>query len=227
MTSNGFGETGYDFDTDILGGLTADTVPDTEWLAPDVPNGAADIAEPDYAQPDTGLITQRQRSTKAKQYEKKIKGVLSAAFRVTAAHPATVPDAATILVYGPNWAEKAGDLAGDEPWFARGVDMFTEGTENSRLAFLTSSVIMALQFARNHEPTLQPNPDRAGFRIPFAGGRRFKIKWGIKLGRVRELTHDPVTLTDYVFSNPAVIRAMEKQGIHVGSPDQSGKRQRR
>lgn len=206
------------FDPDIFDGLQAEEIPDTEFAAPNIPDDAASLADEPYDSPDTGIITQRQRPQKAKTYERKVKSVLSAAFKVTASHPATVPDAAAILMYGPNLAEKAGDLAADEAWAARAIDFLTEGAENSKLAFASAAGIFALQILRNHEPSLQPNPDRKGFKIPFARGRRMKLKFGIKLGRVRELTHEPTALSDYVFSNPAVMAALKKQGINVQPP---------
>jgi hypothetical protein len=43
------------------------------------------------------------------------------------------------------------------------------------------------------------------------------MKLGIKLGRLRNLTHKPDALADYVFTNPEIIAELEKQDIHVAT----------
>ena len=188
----------FDFTTLAPDDIAADDIPD-------------DIGEPDQPQPQ---ITEKpKRSLRAKRYEKQVGAVLGAATRAAAEHPSTVPDAAALLYYGKNVAEKMGDLADADERVRKAIDIFSGGVENPYLAAFSSVAILGLQLVRNHEPKLEP--EVRGLRIPFTK-RVIKLKFGIKLGRVRALTHDPKELTRAAFT-PEVKAFLQKQGVRVAA----------
>lgn len=176
-------------------------------LAPeDIP---PDISEPDKPHPE---ITEKgKRSARAKRYEHQVGAILGAATRAAAEHESTIPDAAALLYYGKNVAEKFGDLADADEKVRKAIDVFSGGVENPYLAAFSSVAILGLQLIRNHEPQLVP--DVRGIRIPFTK-RTLKLKFGIKLGRIRALTHEPKELT-HAAMTPEVIAFLKKQGVRV------------
>jgi hypothetical protein len=190
---------------------------------------AAEIIEGEYDTPDKEFVQSATRGPIAKKYEKKIKTVLNVIFRQTVAHQAAVPDAAAILMYGPNFAEKWGDLSAHDPRVRRGVDMILEGAENPYLAAGMASVSLLLQIYRNHEDSLSPKgaveairksraeakqrePKR--LRIPFTK-RYIEFRFRLRMPAVENMTNDPQQLAAYVFSNPDIISAMRSAGIET------------
>lgn len=166
---------------------------------------------------DPELLNERKRTPKAKQYERKAKGLFSVAVKVTVGNPATVADSAALLMHGPNVAEKLGDLAADNARVARALDMLTDQTENAATALIIAAAPLALQIIRNHEGSLTDSPARAerSIRIPFSK-RRLRLRFKLRLPkRARNLTNDPQQLSVHVFSNPQIQEALRKQGINV------------
>lgn len=193
------------------------------WTTPEVDNAsdlfaddttaddaAAFVTETD-TEPDATLIEPKTRSNKAKSYEKKMRGLFRFGFNVTAQNPKTVPDAATILLYGPDISKAMGDLAAENAWAAKAVDMLTDGTDNAAAALLMASVPFVLQIIRNHEPVTDIQPHRE-IRIPFTQ-RTVSIKFRFKLRRFRQLTNPPDEITRHVFGNAKVQEALRKQGM--------------
>jgi hypothetical protein len=192
--------------------------------------GLGDVPPPgdeEYDQPRSDFVSSNYRGPVAKKYEKKVKTVLNVVFRQTVARESTVPDAAAILMYGPQFAEKAGDLANKDPRARRAIDMLTEGSDNVYLAFGIAAVPLVLQLWRNHEEILNPKgaveavresrkrakerePKR--IRIPFTK-RQIEFRFQFKLPSLRNLTNEPDALAAHVFSNPDIILAMQKAGI--------------
>lgn len=165
--------------------------------------------DPDKA---TGLLKEKKRSRKAQEYEKKIASPFRTAFIATYQADATKADAAAILMHAPAIAEKVGDLAAEEPRVARAVDWLTEGTENPYFALAFATAPLVMQILRNHEPQLVP--EQRGIKIPFTK-IRFKLKLGIRLGRLRRVTIEPEEYKAKVFNNPKIDEALRKLGIET------------
>lgn len=206
-------DSGYDWDAiagearpDDSSQGNGDATPLDEFLQSD---------QPDFDQPHADILTERTRSPKAKQYERKTAGLFSTAFKLTVGQASTLPDSAAILMYGPDVSERVGDLAAENALVARGVDMLTDGSENAAAALLLTAFPFVLQVVRNHEQALQPQA--RGIKVPFTKGKRvLRFKFGFNIGkRVHNMTSDPDALTVHVFSNPDVQAALIKQGIKV------------
>lgn len=198
-----------------------------------------------YDEPAAEFVQSITRGRIAKQYEKKIKVVLNTIFRQTVAHPTTVPDAAAIIMYGPQFAEKWGDLAEADKRVRRGIDTILGGAENPYLAAAIATMPLLLQAYRNHEEALSPSgaveaikQSRAKakereprkIRIPFTK-RHIEFRWRVSVPGVHNMTNEPDQLAAYVFNNQDIIEAMRKAGIETiggvnlnGSADQRAKR---
>lgn len=195
---------------------TEDPEFDPDFLAPAEPvNSAEETLK--YDRPDSTVGAKRKRSTKAMHYEKKIGNLFNGAFRLLVSHPATVGDGAAIMMHGPEIAEKAGDLAAQNTQFARAIDMLTEGSENPYLNLLTAAAPLAIQMIRNHE-NAKPADVFREIRIPFIK-KTFKLRFKFRLPKmpspVRNLSHDPDTLTRHVFTDEAVAAMIKREGINV------------
>jgi len=181
----------------------------------------------EYDRPEPGFVAGNYRNPVARRYEKKVKAILNVVFRQTVANESTVPDAAAILMYGPQFCEKAGDLANHDPRARKAIDMITEGSENPYLAFALAAMPLALQVYRNHEQSLNPKGvvegvrkrretakqrDARRIKIPFTK-RYISFRWQLTLPSVHNLTNEPRALVSHVFSDPNILLAMQKAGI--------------
>jgi len=193
--------------------------------------------EGEYDEPESEFVQSVTRGRIAKQYEKKIKTVLNTIFRQTVAHQAAIPDAAAILMYGPAFSEKWGDLAEADKRVRKGIDMVLEGAENPYLAAAIATMPLILQLYRNHEDALSPKgaveairksraqakqrePKR--LRIPFTK-RYIEFRFRFRVPAVQNMTNDPDQLAAYVFNNADIIAAMRKAGIEtVGGVNLNG-----
>lgn len=220
------GGTGFDWggldeqlqDADWGGGTER---PDPEPISLEPESEPGEHVQPDaagepYTEPDAtavGGATRRPRGAAA--YERKIRGLFATAIKATAQHPATVPDSAALILYSPKVAQTVGELAATDPRIARGIDMLTEGTENPYLSAALALAPLAFQLARNHEPVLEPKT--RGFRIPFLMRQPFRlpIKLGIRLGALRNMTHEPSSIAEHVFGNAQVRAAFERQDVKI------------
>lgn len=183
-----------------------------------------DVSDPEqrYTEPDPSVAQEKKRSRKAQAYEAQVNGLISSWFKASVGRPGTVADAAALSLYGPNFAEKTGDLAAHDPRIAKFIDVFNgDIASNPYLAAVAAGLPLALQLIRNHEPVLEPQSRL--FRIPFSkskkhpNGRTLKLsKFGIRLGFFRHQTDDPQRLYDYVFTQSAAMMAtMKAQEITV------------
>jgi hypothetical protein len=183
----------------------------------------------EYDEPASDFVQPSTRGPVAKRYQKKIKTVLNTIFRQTVAHEAAVPDAAAILMYGPAFSEKWGDLAAHDARVRKAIDMVLDGSENPYLAAAIATMPLLLQVYRNHEDALSPKgaveavrqsrkrakerePKR--IRIPFTK-RYMEFRFRLRVPAVQNMTNDPQQLAAYVFNNPDIIRAMQKAGIET------------
>ena len=195
---------GHSTDAPVFGDIRPDA---TEFA--DMP----DVEVEDKAdEPDTGLADERKRSPKAEKYEQKARNVFRWAFAITVRNPKTLPDAATILMHGPATAEAFGDLAAQNEKIARAIDMLEDTTDNAMLALMMAATPFIAQLLRNHEPVAEVEPK--GFRIPFTQ-RTVRVKFNLKLRRLRMMTNEPAALTTHVFSNQELQEKLAKQGIRV------------
>lgn len=177
----------------------------------DLPDVEVDDKEADG--PDASLIDKPRRKPSAVKYEKKTRGLFNTAFHLTVRQQKTLPDAATILMYGPDVSEALGDLAAENEWVAKSIDMLTDTTENAALSLILVAVPFIAQIVRNHEPSAEVEGPRT-IRIPFIK-RQFRVRFNLKFRRLRKFSHEPSALTSHVFSQPAVVEKLKKQGITV------------
>jgi hypothetical protein len=194
------------FDNSPFGAIRADDIEDIMSL----PN--VDV-EDKADEPDTSLIDPPKRKPGAIKYEKKVHGLFNTGFHLTVRQPRTIADAAAILMYGPEISKSVGDLAAENANVARAVDMITDTTENAALSLVFAAVPFVAQVLRNHEPTA-PVESRKGIRIPFTQ-RVIRFKFNLKFKQLRNFSHDPNSLTAHVFTQPAVVEKLNKQGITI------------
>lgn len=190
----------------------------------------------------TELIKPAQ-SVKAKEYSVKVKSMLKAG-TIAAIKVGDFPDAAAILANGPGFADAAGQLADENEWAEKAIDILTSPS-SAPLTFALAASTFAFQILRNHERTLQELPNarrnaklrkRAMQDARKAEPPRFTIRilgreWPIHFrprnklkgvfGAFRSQTADPVALTYNVFSDPKVLAMLKKQGIVLVAPSDS------
>jgi len=199
---------------------------DAEFI--ETPEAGTEIPE-DYDVPDPGFVKEQYRGPVAKKYEKTVKDTLNTLLRLTVQRESTIPDAAAIIMYGPEFAEKAGDLAAVNKRFRRGIDLITGGTDNPVLAFALAATPLILQVWRNHEQALSPSAaiesikesrkaakQRPGkrVRIPFTK-RHLEIRLQWKLFKLEQITNEPNALAAHVFTNPEILASLQKAGINL------------
>lgn len=189
----------------------------------------------------TDLIRPAQ-SAKAKEYSDKVKSILKSG-TVGAIKLGDLPDAATMLAYGPAFADASGQLAAQNEWAANAIDILTS-PGSAPLTFALTASTFLLQLARNHEATFKelPNARRNAklrkramqdahkaepprFTIR-AFGREWPIRYRVRnnklkgiFGAFRAQTRDPGELTYNVFTDPKVVSMLRKQGIVLVAPN--------
>lgn len=172
-------------------------------------------------EPDATFIKKPRRDRNAAAYEKKVKNLLNAGMRLTIQNPATIPDAAALIMYGGELSRTMGDLAAKDPWVRRSIDFISGGADNPYLAVIAAATPLVLQLLRNHEPVAEMPVRR--IRIPFTK-RELRIKFRIKLGKLRNLSNDPQQFTAHVLSNADVQAELQRQGILIGEQQSSNGR---
>jgi hypothetical protein len=180
-----------------------------------------------YDEPDATFVKDQYRSPVAKKYEKTVKNSINTLIRFTTQQESTIADAAALIMYGPNFAEKAGDFAAVNKTVRKSIDLITGGTENPGLAFGLVAGTLLLQLYRNHEDALRPTAAIASIKesrkawkqrpakrvkIPFTN-RYFEIRFQWKLFKLEAVTNEPADLTAHVFTNPEILASLEKAGI--------------
>jgi hypothetical protein len=170
---------------------------------------------PEFDEPDAALLEPKKRTPKARKYERKVAGLFSIGVKLTIESEKMVPDAAAMLMFGPDIAQATGDLCAVNERAARIIDAITDQTENPATALMMVGVPFVLQVLRNHEPVMERDNGRRPrvLKIPFTK-RQLRFRVGIRLGnRMRNMTNDPVALKRHVFTNPQIISSLQKQGI--------------
>lgn len=194
-------------------------IADAQQFADDLtPSPENDIADEDYDYADPSFIKQPRKRNGAGEYERKIKAGINTGIRFLVEHESTVPDAAILMLAGPSLAETWGNAAAYDKRIARVIDFITKPSDDPVSLAIMTSIPVVFQALRNHEPQLETV--QTGLRIPFrrnpdGSPKRIRIRFGIKLKRLRPLTNDPKALSDQVFRDPRVVESMKKQGLRV------------
>lgn len=172
-----------------------------------------------YDTPDDKFFKKGRRKAGAQGYEDKIKKAVRAATDFTIQTEPLVPDAAALIMYGPQLATAGGNWAAEDKRVARVIDFFAEDSpiDSAALGFIAVAAPLLLQIVRNHEPVLEPAP--RGFRIPFAKDKqgnprrfRFPFKIGIKLGGLRGMTNEPSGMVRQALT-PEIVELFTARGI--------------
>lgn len=163
-----------------------------------------------YATSDPDLIKKERRKNGAKAYEDKVTDILKMGVSLTVGNPATVVDAAAILLHGDKVSYAFGDLAVTDPHTATVIDFLHGGTGNPATAAVMAALPLVLQIVRNHEPQIETS---TRINVPFTKGKvgftvpsRFKVR--ISNNKVAAaMTNDPVKLYQQAFT-PDVVQAI-------------------
>lgn len=161
---------------------------------------------------DPDIIKKQRRASGAKGYEDKVTDILKAGVTFTVGNPATVVDAAAILMHADNVSYTLGDLAVADPHTAAVINFLHGGTGNPATAAAMAVMPMVLQILRNHEPTIET---ATRITIPFTRKRlgitipsRFKVR--ISNNKVAAaMTNDPGKLYSATFT-PAVVAEIQE-----------------
>jgi hypothetical protein len=193
---------------------------------------------------DIGDFLKRPKTAVAREYEKKTAALLNAGMRFTIKSPETLPDAAAIIAYGDNVASAAGELAESDEWTRKAIDLIAVPGD-PRILFALALIPLASQIFRNHHdarvsrpaagiegPPLTRKQKRAARKQRRAarpginvGVGRFKVKvpfsvemLGVNVSRyAMSQSVEPQALSDAVFSNPDILKALKKRGINIGA----------
>jgi hypothetical protein len=209
-------------ETSYLDGSRVEYLEDGEQRGGDIPpetpgaddSGPTSFLVTDDDDKDADFLKAPPRPRGAVTYEKKIKKSLFAWMHIAIHNPETAPDAAAIIKFGQDVAEKGGDLAATNKNFRKAVEFLDGGVSNPTIAFVAAAGVLALQILRNHEPVAETPPKRH-LRIPFTK-RTIGLRFNIKLGRLRSATQDPPRLTHGIFSDPDVqAKLLKYHGIRL------------
>lgn len=187
-------------------------------LGDDDPN----LLEDSYDEPSAGILKAKARPRGAVGYEAKVNNILMTGVAFTAGNPATVTDAAALLIHGKKMSYAYGDLAATDTRVAGVVDFLNGGTMSPLGAAIAATLPLVLQLVRNHEPELSTvsrislpfTRGRIGFKLPS----RIKFKLGNKTKNM--FTNDSYDLYHQAFLSDAavnqdVIGKLGKKGISV------------
>lgn len=208
---------------DNPGGIDWSAVPPPEDIAGDerLPFTPREpLTEKNYATADPDILKKKRRANGAQGYEDKVTDLVTMAVAWTAPNPATVVDAAALLIHGEAVSSSLGDLAVEDERVASVINFLSGGTGNPSIAVAAAVVPLVLQIMRNHEPALE-NITRIS--VPFTKGRigiKVPSRIKIKLGKARILTNDPNALYRQAFLSPDAVEAdvlgkLGKKGIRV------------
>jgi hypothetical protein len=223
-------------------GAAEDFLLDQEQMTDEFIGELPETAVPEeYDEPEPGFVEPSRRPPRAKQYQKKAQRFLNVIMRSAVKHEETLPDAAAIIMYGPDFCEKLGDLANHDARVRRGVDFIMEGAENPYLAFAIAALPMAAQVYRNHQQEMAPRAivesvrrgraaakDQPGrkIRIPFTK-RTISVRFRIHFPSVENFSNEPAALTEFVFGDDKIRAALQKAGIEVASLNGNAARARK
>lgn len=199
--------------------------------------GTGEIPDPSslFDAPDLSKFIKLPQTATAKEYEQRVKALMKAG-AIGALNAQNLPDAATLLTHGPGFAAAAGQLAEADARAKGVIDMLTTPASPWGM-FLVTAIPMFAQLARNHEGQLRQVPanlqnrkerkaqkmaereaqPKVTVHLPFGKSVKIGVKAKFPVGRIfgmfRGQTKDPRQIAFEVFSNPAVVRELQKQGV--------------
>jgi len=169
-------------------------------------------AEPEYDYPDPQFVKAARRRPHAAAYQSKVHTVLHMGMQYTLSNHATVPDGAALIQYGPAFEHAMGDWAAEDKRVAKAIDFIAGGTTTPAMAAVMAAIPLVLQVIRNHEPEAEVS--KKSLKI-WRWTLPIKVKFRIKLKRLRPMTNDPEAFTNHVLGNAKIREMLEKQGILV------------
>lgn len=190
--------------------------------------------------PDFTSLVRPAQTANAKAHSAKIKSMLKSGV-IGCINIGDFPDAAAILSFGPPFADAGGQLADADKRAAKAIDVLT-APGNPYVMFAMTTIPLISQLFRNHEQTIAAIPEtrrqarlrrkamadarkveKPRFTIRMMGREwpiRFRTpQFGKVLSGFKANTRDPETLTLSVFTDPRVVKALEKQGIVLRPAD--------
>lgn len=186
------------------------------------PAWAAILDAPDYL-----TLIKKDKTATAKEYETKVQSILKEGIKFGLGMPEGrgLADVAAILAYGPDFAERAGELADFDERAKKALDIIT-APDNPWLMFALAALPFVAQVFRNHEGQIKARRDRpklskeerkaqraARPRAEFTVfKRKFRVPFRLKLqfGFLRSGTAEPGFLVNKVFSNEDVQKMLHK-----------------
>jgi len=222
-----------------------DETPDPLHTERDLPGNENGDHTTRFLDADIGDFIKRPKTAIAREYEKKAQALLNAGMRVTIKTPGTLPDAAAIIAYGDEVAAAAGELAESSEWTRKAIDLIAVPGD-PRVLFALALIPLASQLVRNHHdaftmrsaalvadgaPPMTRKEKRAARKIKRAARPGVRVgygRWKVKIPFTVEMfgsgaakyamsqSVDPRALTESVFANPAIAKALKKRGIDIG-----------
>lgn len=167
-------------------------------------------------------LIERPKTQIAREYEKKTAAMLNALMRGTASSPNTVADAAAIIVYGPSLASAAGELAEADEAARKMIDMIATPS-NPWIMLAMAGLPLAAQLFRNHEsevvkPVRKITKD---IKIPLFKNKTLHLRIPLRLAMPKHFRNQTIpakVLSQSVFENADVVKALRKRGIDVAWP---------
>ena len=180
----------------------------------------------------------------SRTYRDKTYSVLKAA-TVGSINSGNMADAATFIHHGPSFGIAVGQLADADERARKAIDFLTSPS-NPYVVFLMTAIPLISQLVRNHEEALSAIPQnikmgrrqRKAMRsaqkdVPprftmHLFGRDIPVRWNPRvkplafLKGFRSQTNDPGDLTNHVFEDPKLLKALADQGILIIKRDTSG-----
>jgi hypothetical protein len=204
-------------------------------------NGTSGTPFDIFNAPDYASFLKTRQTAVSREYTARTNSILKAIL-MGSLNAGNFADAATVIHYGPGFAKATGGLADSNDTAKRAIDILTSPS-NPVALFALAAIPLVGQFMRNHETQLAEVPatwrerrrerkmaKAAGIAAP-QGPPRFTIKLGKRsipiyfrmrikgfatvMSGFRAQTQDPNSLASRVFSDPAVLAALEKQGIRL------------
>lgn len=190
-------------------------------------------------------------NSKAQGYERRVASMMKAGL-VLSINNQNWPDAATFLKHGPGFAKAAGNLAAEDARAAAIVEMLT-APDSPYVMFALIAFPMIGQLARNHQPEIlnagttmkQRRAERKQAKLAglkptvvkppitvhlFKREIKIPIRVRIRLPKASSWfkaflapTQFPGQITEEVFTDPAVIKALHKMGVYPQSEGDDGR----
>lgn len=219
---------------------TVEDLQDSEIFTPEPPHSNGNDPSLKFVDADIGEFIKKPKTAIAREYEHKTEAALNSVMRLLAQNPKTVPDAAAIIAYGDNFASAVGEVAEINKQTRRMIDLILS-PESPWLALAIAGIPLATQLLRNHEPAITAKREasrnkpkmtreqRKAARAETKANRpkvtvklfrreiKLSIPFKLKFNFVMSQTLEPQALSDAVFKNEAVLKALKKRGIDVAN----------